>query len=232
MIIDSPNILVEDRVKTRIGSRTNNLLILDFWYKLLNSPRLDYKGHMKYLLLTLLLTLSSSVFSASYPVSDSDCDGYPQAKIGTIEGTCMGVVVQESETVKWKKPRRIVQVPNTKKFIVTDMGGWKRGRGRVWLLDTSKTPVKITSLIKDLKLPHGLEIGPKGMFYVGVTDKIFRFKLSGNRAVEIKTVVSKLPDFKKHNHPLTHFIFDNKNNLIVNVGAPSDQCEEDKREVF
>jgi glucose/arabinose dehydrogenase len=112
------------------------------------------------------------------------------------------------------------------------MGGWKRGRGRVWLLDTSKTPVKITSLIKDLKLPHGLEIGPKGMFYVGVTDKIFRFKLSGNRAVEIKTVVSKLPDFKKHNHPLTHFIFDNKNNLIDNVGAPSDQCEEDKREVF
>lgn len=187
---------------------------------------------MKYLLLALLFIGSPLAFSANFPAGESSCDGYPQAKIGTKQGICIGVVAEANDKITWRKPRRIVQVPNSKQFIITDMGGWKRGHGTVWLLDTASVPIKSTALLTGLKLPHGLEIGPKGLFYVGETDRIFRFRLEGQKAVNIETVVSRLPDFSKHNHPLTHFIFDHNNNLIVNVGAPSDQCQEDKREVF
>ena len=187
---------------------------------------------MKYLITALLFFVSSLAQAENYPTSDLNCDGYPQAKVGTQDSTCLGIVLQAGDDVKWRKPRRIVQVPNTKQFIVTDMGGWTRGRGTVWLLDTASTPAKLTALITKLKLPHGLEIGPKGLFYVGETDRIFRFRLDQNKAVDIETVVRDLPDFDKHSHPLTHFIFDQNNNLIVNVGAPSDQCQEDKRWVY
>ena len=187
---------------------------------------------MKYLFLALLLIVSPLAFSANYSVTQSSCDGYPQAKIGTKQGICVGLVAQVGENIKWRKPRRIVQVPNTQQFIVTDMGGWTRGRGTVWLLDASVIPVKIKALLTGLNLPHGLEVGPKGLFYIGETDRIFRFRLTDQKAVAVETVVSRLPDFDKHSHPLTHFIFDHNNNLIVNIGAPSDQCQEDKREVY
>jgi glucose/arabinose dehydrogenase len=187
---------------------------------------------MRYLFLALLIFTSSPALAESYPANDSMCDGYPQAKGGTKEGTCLGIVLQADDEVNWRKPRRIVQVPNTQQYIITDMGGWTRGRGTVWLLDASSSPATLSPLMTELKLPHGLEIGPKGLFYVGETDRIFRFRLDQNKAVDIETVVKDLPDFKKHSHPLTHFIFDQHNNLIVNVGAPSDQCQEDKREVY
>ncbi len=180
----------------------------------------------------ILFFISPHALAEGYTANNSSCDGYPQAKVGTQAGTCLGIVLQAGDEVQWLKPRRIVQVPNTKQFIITDMGGWTRGRGTVWLLDTTSTPAKLTALMTKLKLPHGLEIGPKGLFYVGETDRIFRFRLDEQKAVDIETVVKGLPDFKKHSHPLTHFIFDNNNNLIVNVGAPSDQCQEDQRKVY
>ena len=187
---------------------------------------------MKYLILFIYLFFSGSVSAADYLSGEMECDGYSQAKVGTVEGICVGIVAQQSTGAKWLKPRRIVQVPSKQQFIVTDMGGWKRGKGVVWLLDAAAKPAKLSVLIRDLKLPHGLEVGPDGLFYVGETDRIFRFRLRDNKAVEVETIIRDLPDFPAHNHPLTHFIFDHKNNLIVNVGAPSDQCEDDKQHVF
>lgn len=187
---------------------------------------------MKKILCLISIILSQICFAKGYPVADTLCDGYPRASIGTKKGVCIGVVAQQSEQVKWVKPRRIVQVTNTKQFIITDMGGWNRGKGAVWLIDTAVTPAKLTPLLTGLKLPHGLEVGPKGLFYVGEADRIFRFSLEKGKAVNVETVVDGLPDFTKHAHPLSHFIFDHESNLIVNVGAPSDQCKEDAREVF
>ena len=187
---------------------------------------------MKHLLLCLLLLPSSRGIAATYPTSDTDCDGYPQVQVGTQTDTCLGLVTESSAVLNWRKPRRIVQIPDTQQFVVTDMGGWTRGRGKVWLLDTSTQPLTASVLLDGLKLPHGLAIGPEGNIYIGETDRIFRFTLASKQAINIETVVSRLPDFKSHSHPLTHFIFDQDNNLIVNVGAPSDQCQEDKRHVY
>ena len=187
---------------------------------------------MKYLLLFISLFLSASIEAANYPEGEADCDGYPQAMLGTVEGACVGIIAQPSTGANWTKPRRIIQIPSTQQFIVTDMGGWTRGKGIVWLLDASVKPAKLSVLIQNLKLPHGLEIGPDGLFYVGEADRIFRFRVRDNKAVEVETIIRDLPDFPGHNHPLTHFIFDHQDNLIVNVGAPSDQCADDKQEVL
>lgn len=187
---------------------------------------------MKYLIIFNCLLLTSLCFAETYPVSEQSCDGYPQAQVGTAENVCVGVVAQGTKAYGWKKPRRIVQVPGKRQFLITDMGGWERGRGHVWLLDTTKKPVTLTSLLSRLNLPHGLEIGPKGQFYVGESNRIFRFRLRNNKATGIQTVVGNLPDWKAHRHPLTHFIFDQDANLIVNVGAPSDDCKADARAVY
>ncbi|RVU86279.1 sugar dehydrogenase [Leucothrix sargassi] len=182
---------------------------------------------MKYFLSLILFLLSASIFAKSYPTSDALCDGYPQANIGTLEGICVGVVAQKSQSIPWVKPRKVVQVTGTNQFIITDMGGWTRGKGVVWLLDVGQLHVKATPLLTDLNLPHGLAIGPKGLFYVGEADKIFRFKLHNGKATEVETIVSNLPDSTTHSHPLSHFIFDQDHHLIVNLGAKSDQCKED-----
>ena len=187
---------------------------------------------MKYLIFFNCLLLSSWCFAENYPVADRLCDGYPQAKVGTAENICVGVVAQGRKAYGWNKPRRILQVPGKSQFLITDMGGWQRGRGKLWLLDTAKKPATVTALLSGLKLPHGLELGPKGQFYVGESNRIFRFRLRNNKAIGVQTVVSNLPDWNDHRHPLTHFIFDQDSNLIVNVGAPSDDCKADARAVF
>ena len=78
---------------------------------------------MKYLLLCLLLLPSSRGIAATYPTSDTDCDGYPQVQVGTQTDTCLGLVTESSAVLNWRKPRRIVQIPDTQQFVVTDMGG-------------------------------------------------------------------------------------------------------------
>ena len=187
---------------------------------------------MKYFISLICLIVSSVSTAKNYPIGNDLCDGFPMAQVGTKEGVCVGIVAQQSEQVKWQKPRRIVQVAGTKQFIVTDMGGWTRGNGVVWLINTADKPAKLTPLLTGLKLPHGLEVGPKGLFYIGETDRIFRFRLENGKAVNIETVVDELPDALNHSHPLSHFIFDHDNNLIVNIGASSDQCKEDAAGVF
>ena len=67
---------------------------------------------MKYLITALLFFVSSLVQAENYPSNDSSCDGYPQAKVGTQGGTCLGIVLQAGDDVKWRKPRRIIQVPD------------------------------------------------------------------------------------------------------------------------
>lgn len=187
---------------------------------------------MKYLILFIYVLFSGAASAVKYPLGSTLCGAYPQAQVGTAKGVCVGVVTQRDQGARWVKPRRIVQVPGTQQFLVTDMGGWQRGKGVVWLVDTKIKPATHKALLTQLKLPHGLELGPDGRFYVGESHRIFRFTLQDKQAMGVETVVRDLPDFTRHSHPLSHFIFDQQGNLIVNIGAPSDQCKEDAREVF
>ncbi len=169
---------------------------------------------------------SQSIFASQYFTDDTDCDGYKRVLVGTMEGSCLGLVAQASEGYAFIKPRKIIQIPHRKQFLITDMGEWKVDNGTLWLLDTKISPPKLTSLLSNLKQPHGLAIDNQGRFYVGERHQLIRFSITNDLHVEdIKTVIKDLPAWRSHRHPLTEFIFDNDNNLIVNTAAPSDQCK-------
>ncbi len=166
--------------------------------------------------------------SGIYHTTKNLCDGFPQVKVETIKGTCLGLVIQDKDKKIFKKPRKIVSVDGTSSFLVTDMGGWSDNRGSLFLIDKKHDQYEISTLLKKLNLPHGLEKGPNNTFLLGEKDKIIEFELKNGKVHNLKTVVKGLPAWDKHLHPLTHFVLDTDNNLIVNTGASTDQCLDSK----
>jgi glucose/arabinose dehydrogenase len=165
--------------------------------------------------------------------NDTSCDGYPQLKVQSLKGTCVGLVVSQTNTPTeagkkvLKMPRTIVSIPDTDDFLVVDMGGWAPAAGMLFLLkQTAPNKHKLIKIKDKLKLPHGLEYNPNdGYFYIGEDLKVSRFHFSGEGVSDWETVVDGLPDVEKHMHPLTQIVFNPVNNdLYINSGAPSDHC--------
>jgi glucose/arabinose dehydrogenase len=116
----------------------------------------------------------------------------------------------------------------TGQWLISDLGGWTPGRGKIWRLDVAgdgKTTV--TALFAGLSMPHTLTLGPDGNAYVGEMGRIFRFDPSSAHPEQsIEVIVDGLPDNRLHEdrHPLSHFAFERNHDLLVNVGAATDQC--------
>ena len=182
----------------------------------------------KIILVAISILIFPDVLAAVYHTDASLCDGFPRVKVETMPGTCVGLVLQDNKKQLFKKPRKIVAVRNTDAFLITDMGGWSDNRGSLFLLKKVAGQYQILRLLNKLNLPHGLSHGPNNSYLLGEKDKIIEFKLVKDKLVDMRTVVSDLPAWKEHLHPLTHFILDNENNLIVNTGASSDQCLNEK----
>ena len=165
-----------------------------------------------------------------YAAPSGLCDGYPRLDIGTMKGMCAGLVIgptRGSNQRKMALPRSLVQLDD-RTWLVTDLGAWDRPRGVVWKLESQPGEEAIlTPLIRDLNLPHALSIGPDGLAYLGEMSRIIRFDpRAANPADTIEVVISGLPDNKLHDnrHPLSKFVFAPDGSLLVNIGAPSDQC--------
>jgi hypothetical protein len=60
---------------------------------------------------------------------------FPRLRIGLRNGYCAGLVAGAGDGLQF--PRSIVQVPGHNLFVVVDMGGWIRSKGRLLLLDPS-----------------------------------------------------------------------------------------------
>ena len=74
-------------------------------------------------------------------------------------------------------------------------------------------------------MPHALKLGPDGLFYLGETDKVWRFRFENGKVSGWELVVAKLPRYKGYMHPLVELAFDPRNgDLYLNSGAPSDHC--------
>lgn len=157
------------------------------------------------------------------------CAGYPRLSIGMAKGYCAGLVLAPTpgKARQLRLPRSLLQLDDDT-WLVADLGGWGSKRGAIWKV-RAKPGIRseVTRLIGGLQLPHALALGPDGKAYVGEMSRIFRFDPRAAKPAEtIHTVVSGLPDNRLHDnrHPLSKFAFMPDGALLVNVGAPSDQC--------
>jgi len=189
---------------------------------------------MKFRLAALLLVLGTTTAMADerfYRASDATCDGWPRAPIGMAAGFCAGIVVAPPADFNArivKLPRVLLPLPGGKDFLVTDTGKWSGPGGAVFRITAERgKPAVITPVLTDLYMPHGMMRGPDGKIYVNEQGRIFRFDpLSPDPKATVETVIADAPDTRtRYNfHPLSSFLFDTNNDLLLSVGAPSDQC--------
>ncbi len=183
------------------------------------------------LLLAVLPTLAPAATPREkYAAPQGQCDGYPKLAIGMPKGFCAGLVIGPTvanSARPLRLPRSLVQLDD-RTWLLSDLGGWGTKTGAIWKIETvlGQPPV-LTKLLGGLNLPHALALGPDGLAYVGEMSRIFRFDpLSATPAATITPIITGLPDNRLHDnrHPLSKFVFASDGALLVNVGAPSDQC--------
>ena len=190
-----------------------------------------------------VLNLPAGAAGAATPVrpgyrldAASRCDGYPRLPIETARGICAGFVLGPPPTGLRASardihlPRSLLWLPDGD-LLVVDLGGWQAGRGAVWRLTPRPGAAPLQRrLLERLDLPHTVLAGPDGKIYLGEMSRIVRFDPdAGDVRASVEVVIDSLPKNELHEdrHPLSSFIFDGDGALLVNVGAPSDQCPPD-----
>src|SRR5580698_86641 len=181
-----------------------------------------------------LFVPASAADRITYQTGTDTCDGFPRASIGMAPGFCAGIVVAPAgdfgaRTIRM--PRVLLALPGGKDFLVTDVGKWDGPGGKVWRITAERSkPVAITPVLTGLYMPHHMAFGPDGNVYVNEQGRIFRFDpLAADPQGTIETVIADAPDTRVHFslHPLAGFMFDANNDLLVSIGAPTDQCLKD-----
>jgi glucose/arabinose dehydrogenase len=159
---------------------------------------------------------------------------FPKIQIDMKKGFCAGLVASEEDDLKF--PRSIVQIPDHKQFVISDMGGWDHTDGRLLVLDPYAAEGKrIREAVTGLEYPFGLAIGPDKKVYASTAEAVFRFDpLATNPRSTIETIIRGLPGrritlpdgtkIEESSHSLKHFIFDKTGRIFVNVGSHSDDC--------
>lgn len=165
-----------------------------------------------------------------HAVEGEPCGGYPRLDIETLRGMCAGLVIGPSTqdpSRPLRLPRSLLQL-DADTWLVTDLGTWDGARGAVWRLRTiAGGDVAVERVLDGLHLPHAIARGPDRRVYVGEMSRIVRFDPDADvPAATVEQVVGGLPDNRlhAHRHPLSKFVFLRNGDLLVNVGAPSDQC--------
>ena len=176
-------------------------------------------------------TLETSANKAREPVTTSgaSCDGLPRLAIGMAPGLCAGLVVGPTladPTRRIRMPRGLLEL-GAQDWLVSDLGGWVGSNGAIWRIRWVQGKPVPEAVIKGLRLPHTLAFGPDKLVYASEMGRIFRFDpRAADPAATVQTVIANLPDNRLHanRHPIASFLFDADGALLVNVGAPSDQC--------
>lgn len=181
---------------------------------------------------------ASPIIRSGYALGEENCgqapSAFPKIRIGMRPGYCAGLVASKEDGLVF--PRSIVQVPDSHLFVVSDMGGWSAGMGRLLLLDPQAPAGKrVTVLIGKLDFPHGLAVGIDRRIYASTDTRIFRFDpLAKRPETTMEVIVQGLPGrrvtlsdgtrIEESAHPLKQFVFDKTGRIYVNVGGPTDRC--------
>jgi len=153
-------------------------------------------------------------------VAQGKCGPFPRAVVTTPAWACLGIVAGPDDGLQF--PRSVIEVAPGR-LLVIDMGGWAKGLGRLVEVKIGADGSRgFTTLLSGLDRPHGLALGPDGKVYVGEVSAIWRFDPKVAK-IEREPIIDGLPDSGRH--PLKHFVFDAKGDLIVNEGSASDRCE-------
>ncbi len=183
-----------------------------------------YRRHLP-LVLAALVLVPAVASAGPYAPTGETCGGLPKVAVETIDGVCIGIVLQRTEGLPLVKPRKIAQVAGQDAFLLTDMGGWDGNVGSLYLIERRDGSYAARRLRGELNLPHQILRGPGGRYYLGEAHRIISFRLGARRRpVDWRTVVDGLPDLGDNLHPLTHFIFLANGDLLINVGAATDAC--------
>ena len=174
----------------------------------------------RYSLLLVLAFLSASAVSKTQPyLTDGQCDGYPRAAIDTRSGLCLGLIHQGAPLVK---PRRVLEwQPGI--LLITDMGGWSDHRGTLWRYDVKADVFE--PLLSKLNLPHGLTRVDADNILLGEKDALLEVTLTADGHVQSSRTLFRRDIVDGHRHPLMNFVLTGNKTLIVNYGAPTDQCQ-------
>ncbi|MEO8301252.1 MAG: PQQ-dependent sugar dehydrogenase [Rhizomicrobium sp.] len=193
-----------------------------------------FKHPARWLLGAILLAACAALPAQGltfYADTGKTCDGWPRADIGMAKGYCAGIVVappKDFSARMLRVPRVLLPLPGGKDFLVTDVGKWQAPGGQIFRITAERgQPSVITPVITGLYMPHAMTRGPDGKVYVNEQGRIFRFDpLAPDPQATVETVIADAPDTRlRYNfHPLSSFIFDSNNDMLVAVGAPSDQC--------
>src|ERR1700722_11245719 len=113
-------------------------------------------------MLALLCCANTSQVRAApqpYVPQATTCDGFPRLTIGMAPGYCAGLVLSpEANDFRHrlvKTPRMLLQLPDSRRWLLTDLGAWTAGRGKIWLLEvTSPQHLQIRELLGGLTMPH------------------------------------------------------------------------------
>ncbi len=195
-------------------------------------PGIDVLRTLRVCMLLVLCGLPVLACAARerHVVEAGTCGGYPRLAIETMRGMCAGLVVGPTTVAPSRTlrlPRSLLQL-DADTWLVTDLGAWDGTRGMVWRLRTGADgAVEVQPVLDGLHLPHAIARGPDGRVYVGEMSRIVRFDPDAETPGDtIEDVISDLPDNRLHvhRHPLSKFVFLPDGDLLVNVGAPSDQC--------
>jgi hypothetical protein len=139
-----------------------------------------------------------TALKSGYVVGTERCGGFPKLRIGMRAGYCAGLVASEHDGLAF--PRTIVQVPDTQLFVVTDLGGWGPGRGRLLLLDPQAPEGRrLKVLMSKVDYPHGLAVGIDRRIYVSTDQRIFRFDpLTEKPETTVEVILQGLPGAGPH----------------------------------
>lgn len=180
-------------------------------------------------ILMLCFLIGFKTFAANYETSPESCYGFPKIKnLKTKPASCIGLVASEAE-VSWSWPRKVIILENT--AYITALGSWEKNTGQLWKIDLHNGTAKL--LFDKTDRTHGLGVGPDGFIYYGDATAIYKF--NPQNPIDREVVISNLPDNYRQrdnkvidsNHPLTDFTFLENGDLVVNIGAPSNDCKKE-----